>query len=69
MITVDKFIKGRSKNSAGPISEANEEQLRTGTFTVKKQSYLPWVILLIAGLVGGYLLWKKGKQDNGEVSG
>jgi len=68
MITVEDIIE-TNKNSDNISSEQNEEMLKTGEIKAVKQSYWPWVFL-IAGAVGlGWWLWKKGKQENGTISG
>jgi hypothetical protein len=68
MITVDDVIKS-NKDSAKITSEQNEELLKTGKTKATSQSYLPWLFLGLTALVAAIWLWKKGKQDNGAISG
>jgi hypothetical protein len=68
MITVETVQKKIDK-SAKISNAVNEEVLKTGTVKATKQSYWPWIFLGAAGIIGGYLLLKNGKQSNGEISG
>ena len=67
MITVEK-VQEKIDKSAKVSNAVNEEILKTGAPKAVKQSYWTWIALGAAGIIGGYLLWKRGK-GNGEVSG
>jgi hypothetical protein len=68
MITVESVQK-KEQEKGKTINAVNEEQLQTGQVRVLKQSIVPWIIGLLALGGLGYWLWKRGKQNNGEVSG
>jgi hypothetical protein len=67
MITVDKVVKD-NKQKAETVNDENEKLLN-GVVKTKKRNYLPYIIVLAAA--GGLLWWwlKKGKKENGTVSG
>lgn len=68
MITVKKTLESE-KRTTKLVNAVNEELLTTGQVKAKKQSYLPWIAVIITAVVAGIWLWKNGNQDNGNISG
>jgi hypothetical protein len=68
MITVEKTIAA-TKTADKITSQQNEEVLKTGTIKASKQSYLPYAFLGAAAVALAIWLWKKGKNENGAISG
>lgn len=68
MITVDEVIKAGQKTDK-LASEQNNEMLRTGKIKAKTQSYWLYIATAALGLLALWAVWRKGKQNDGAISG
>lgn len=71
MITVEKVLE-KNVERGTEVAKDNEELLKTGSVREVKKPIWPWILAIIAALVGGYLLLrpKKGSgTNNAGISG
>lgn len=69
MITVEKVIES-NKEKAKAVNAVNEELLKTGKAEATKKSYWPLIGLAAAGIFGGWLVWRLGRnKKDGTISG